>query len=129
MSRKSNRLKNRLRIETERAGSELKRLAIAKAAMALEAMRLEKERQDLNRSVALRMRVDREFARPFGDAWSLTIILHPQEYRMGYMRDARGGMQNASWYAAMKGDEAGRQIAQVIERCLMGELSEFEKAR
>jgi exonuclease VII large subunit len=128
VSRKSNHLKNRLKIESERAAKAMRSIADRERRLARERAELDELRKSLNRSVALRMRVQRDFAHPMGDAWALNIVLYPQEFRWQFGCSRDYGMQNASLFAHMRGREVGEKIAQVIERCLTGELKEFEKA-
>ncbi len=72
------------------------------------------------------MRVNRDFSRPYGEVWALNIAFYPREFELMFRQGDQ--FQNASHFAAMRGREAGHQIAQVIERCLVGELDQFTKA-
>lgn len=132
MGSKTNRLKGRLRIEQERAKKAQMKLAEwEKKILAREAElakwrdELAARHRDLDRSVMLRIRATRDFRQPCGDAFGLNIVLYPNEYRYMSFREGPPSPMNISNYAGMRGHEAGKQIAQVIERCLKGELEDF----
>jgi hypothetical protein len=125
LSRKANRLRNRLRIERERSAKESKRIAATERHLAQERRAIDVAQKDLNRSVALRMRVSRDFERPIGPAFCLNIVIYPNEFRLMRLSDRP---YDATHFAAMRGHEAGHKIAEVIERCLTGELEAFQRA-
>jgi hypothetical protein len=130
MSQKVNRLRNRLRIEQERDAKRRRLLDATWAKVRQESARIDVEAKNLNRSVALRMRVDRDFTRASGEMFALTITLHPREFLYQFRVAGREDhFQNASYFAEERGHEAGKKIAEVIRRCLAGELEEFAKAR
>lgn len=65
--------------------------------------------------------------RPLGDAWALNIVVYPREFMLMFHQE-REGMKNASWFAEMRGREAGQKISEVIQRCITGELDKFAAA-
>ncbi len=129
MSRKSNRLKNRLRIEREKL-SAFRRVANGRSrVLEAEAVRIDQEQKNLDRSVALRIRVERNFTQPIGPPYGLNIMFHPEEFRYQALRGGPNDMLNRTRFAQMRGRDIGDQIAQVILRCLNGELEEFARAK
>lgn len=133
MSRKTTRLKNRLRIERERAEKRMWELNGLASTLANREYGLREERKNLDRSLAMRMRLrEPDPYGPRGPVFQLTVAVWPEEFRIASLRRTSVSrtpvLEDVSYTAARHGHEVGKQVEEVIRRCLLGELEEFRRA-
>ena len=126
MSRKANRLKNRIRIEHERIEKQRKEMDGRAVRLANAEAVLRREKRDLERSVAMRMRVERSFSSPAGPCYQIVTTFYPYEFKIASRHNP---VFDATYWAGMKGHEVGKQVSDVLLRCMKGELEAFENAR
>lgn len=145
MSKKVNRLRRRMEIEQAAVRKERARLEAEHADLVAlmrevetSAAQLSKRQRemeigwrDLNRSAALRIRVQRRFDQPVGPAVALYITFWPDEYAIDcrYHQGPPSRARSLHEYADRKAADAANEIKNVIIACLTGELSEYLRAK
>jgi hypothetical protein len=91
-----------------------------------------KDRAELDRSVALRIKVERDFTRPIGPLHMLTVAFYPEEFKHQFYYNNRryaDHVGNASYFAEGTSQEVAQQVKEVLLKCIAGELKDYEKAK
>lgn len=132
MSRKSNRLKNRLRIERERKPrldsyqerleSREDQLRWNEGAVARRELALREGEAKLKRAAAMRISVEEDRERPYGPVYICQIAMHPQECRRMFALETINNFADATYYARAKGHEVGRMVERAILDAIEGKV-------
>jgi hypothetical protein len=116
MSKRTNNLKKRLRIEAERLGHRLERIRRVQDAISVEKMALEVEKK---KAVALTIRLDRSMHQ-FGDLLQITTSFRPEMLNFKFIHEDKyhpasfNNMRNVSAAASMMAIELADKVRTAI---------------